>query len=48
MTLLNSLLDALYALWVTEPLLVANGLLGALVLAYALMLAACITVRVVR
>ena len=48
MTLLNALLDALYALWVTEPTLVVSGLLSALVLAYALMLAACITVRVVR
>jgi hypothetical protein len=48
MTLINSLLDALYALYVTDPALVVGGFLGALVLAYALMLAACITVRVTR
>jgi len=48
MTLINSLLDALYALYETDPALVVGGLLSALVLAYALMLAACITVRVVR
>jgi hypothetical protein len=45
MTLINSLIDDLY---VTEPTLVVGGLIGALVLAYALMLAACITVRVTR
>jgi hypothetical protein len=45
MTLINSLLDALY---VTDPALVVGGFLGALVIAYALMLAACITVRVTR
>jgi hypothetical protein len=48
MTLINALTDALCALYVTEPALVAGGFLGALVLAYALMLAACITVRVTR
>ena len=48
MTLINSLLDALCALYLTDPALVAGGLLGALVIVYALMLAACITVRVVR
>jgi len=48
MTLINSLIDALYALYLTEPTLVVSGLLGALVIAYGLMLAACITVRVVR
>ena len=48
MTLTNALIDALYALYVTDPALVVGGFLGALVLAYALMLAACITVRVTR
>ena len=48
MTLINDLLDALYTLYVTDPALVVGGLLGALVIAYALMLAACITVRVTR
>ena len=48
MTLMNSLLDALYTLSITNQALVAGGFLGALVLAYALMLAACITVRVTR
>ena len=48
MTLINGLIDALYALYVTEPALVAGGLLGGLVIAYALMLAACITVKVTR
>ena len=48
MTLLNSLLDAFYALYVTEPALVVDGLLGALVLAYALGLAANIALRVKR
>ena len=40
MTLINSLLDAFYTLYVTEPTLVVGGLLGALVLAYALVRAA--------
>ena len=48
MTLINALLDALYTLYVTEPALVVGGLLGGLVIAYALMLAACITLRVTR
>ena len=48
MNLLNALLDALYALYVTEPALVVGGLIGALVLAYALMLAACVTLKVTR
>ena len=48
MTLINSLIDALYALYITDPALVVSGFLGALVIAYALMLAACITVRVTR
>ena len=48
MTLLNGLIDALYALYITDPALVVGGLLGGLVIAYALMLAACITVRVTR
>lgn len=48
MTLIDGLLDALYALYVTDPALVVGGLLGGLVIAYALMLAACITVRVTR
>jgi hypothetical protein len=48
MTLINSLIDALYALYLTNPALVAGGFLGALVLAYALMLAACITLKVTR
>lgn len=48
MTILNALLDALYALYITEPALVVGGLLGALVIAYALMLAACVTLRVTR
>ena len=48
MTLINALIDALYALYVTEPTLVVGGLLGALVFAYAPMLAARITVTVTR
>lgn len=48
MTLMNSLLGALYTLSITNPALVAGGFLGALVIAYGLMIAACITVRVVR
>jgi hypothetical protein len=48
MTLINALIDALCALYVTEPVLVVGGLLGALVIGYALMLATCITVRVTR
>lgn len=48
MTLINSLIDALYALYFTEPTLVVGGLLSALVIAYALMLAACITLKVRR
>ena len=48
MTLLNALLDALYTLYVTEPALVVGGMLGGLVIAYALMLAACITLKVTR
>jgi hypothetical protein len=48
MTLIDALIDALYTLSVTNQALVAGGFLGALVIAYALMLAACITVRVVR
>jgi len=48
MTLIDALIDALYALSITDPALVAGGFLGALVIAYGLMLAACITVRVVR
>ena len=48
MTLFNGLIDALYTLYVTDPALVVGGLLGGLVIAYALMLAACITVRVTR
>ena len=48
MTLINSLLDALCALYVTEPALVAGGLLGALVIAYALLRAANITLKVTR
>lgn len=48
MNLLNALLDALYALYVTEPALVVGGLIGALVLAYALMLAACLALQVTR
>ena len=48
MTLINGLLDALYALYITDPALVVGGMLGALVIAYALMLAACITLRVTR
>ena len=48
MTLIDALIDALYALYVTEPALVAGGLLGALVIAYAFMLAACITLKVTR
>jgi len=48
MTLLNSLLDALYALSVTDPALVAGGFFGALVLVHALILAACIRLKVTR
>lgn len=48
MTLIDSLIDALYTLYVTDPALVVGGLLGALVLAYALMLAAGITLTVTR
>ena len=48
MTLIDALLDTLYALYETDPTLVVGGFLGALVIAYALMLAACITVRVTR
>jgi hypothetical protein len=48
MILINSLLDALCALYVTEPTLVVSGLFGALVIAYALIVAACLTVRVTR
>ena len=48
MTLINALLDALYTLYVTDPALVVGGLLGGLVIAYALILAACITVKVTR
>ena len=48
MTLIDALLDALYTLYVTDPALVVGGLLGGLVIAYALMLAACITLKVTR
>jgi len=48
MTLINALLDALCALYETDPALVAGGLLSALVLAYALILAAAIGVKVTR
>jgi hypothetical protein len=48
MTLINALLDALYTLYVTDPALVAGGLLGGLVIAYALMLAARLTLTVTR
>jgi hypothetical protein len=48
MTLLNSLLDALYALSITDPALVAGGFFAALVLVHALILAACITLKVTR
>ena len=48
MTLIDDLLDALYTLYVTDPALVVGGLLGALVIAYALMLAACLTLKVTR
>jgi len=48
MTLLNSLLDALYALYLTDPALVVGGLLGALVLSYGLALAAAIGLKVTR
>jgi len=48
MTLIDALLDALYALYVTDPALVVGGFLGALVLAYGLMFAACITLKVTR
>ena len=48
MNLLNALLDALYALYVTDSALVIGGMLGALVIAYALMLAACVTLKVTR
>jgi hypothetical protein len=48
MTLIDALIDALYTLSITAPALVAGGFLGALVIACALMLAARITVRVVR
>jgi hypothetical protein len=48
MTLLNSLLDALYALSITDPALVAGGFLGALVISYALAQAAAIGLKVTR
>ena len=48
MTLINDLLDALYALSTTDPALVAGGFFGALVLVHALMLAACIRLKVTR
>ena len=48
MTLIDALLDTLYTLSITDPALVVGGFLGALVLAYALMLAAAIGVKVTR
>jgi len=48
MTLINGLLDALYALYVTAPALVVGGLLGALVISYGLALAAAIGLKVTR
>jgi hypothetical protein len=48
MTLINALIDALYALYLTNSALVAGGFLGALVIAYALMLAAAIGLKVTR
>ena len=48
MTLSTSLIDALYALYLTEPALVAGGLFGALVIACALLRAAGLTLAVTR
>ena len=48
MTLINALLEALCALYVTDPALVVGGLLGGLVISYALALAAAIGIRVIR